>query len=615
MANMPRKSIAVCLMLLMLLLLLPISPAAAQETYYGEAYNDLPTEQQRTVYRLLEEGIAGLAPIIKFPASVEITYQELSDVIRAVCVDNPQYFWFLETGVTNYDQLKPEHPVLSFEPEYILDSRIISAGSQELADAMYAFHTEVHRIVDGIPVNCTTEYEIALYLHDYLAEHVTYTLEGDHPSAYAALIHGEAACYGYSKAYQCLLNAAGIRARTITGDSDNGDGQLVGHAWNQVWLDGNCYYTDVTWDDQEIFTSHACFAVSLDKISVDHFADPEFILPECDHRQLDYHAINQGSGVGLIENGTTPSQAAAFFRPEMSSEDGSIMFVCHIRFTGKDFLSWFDKNGWDICRLLGLSNAVSIHYYYRNDVYYLQLSDPNFKLKEPAVSSITLSQNEVTLTGSGAQFQLRPAIQSDCIWTPLLVYSSNDESVATVDARGMVTAVSEGTAVITAASADGSVSVGLAVTVSAAPEHVHTMRLFTEKEPTCTQDGHETYYLCTGCGRRFADEAGTALFELTEAYILPATHNRLIYVNDGDYHVQRCKCGVTLSRTKEKHADADADGKCDICNLIIAEKQQNRPGAAGKEAKSEWVTPVVVGAVIVAAGILFFVIRRLRRGY
>ena len=201
MAKIRKKAAVIWLALLMVISVLPVSAAegAADAPYYGEAYLELQTEEQKTAYRLLEEGIAGLSPLITFEGIVEIKYGQIPDVLRAVCVDNPQYFWFLEGGKCNYSQVDYGNlsPVISFEPSYVLDGKTVTAGSQELADAMYEFHTVVRRIIDEIPVNVTSEYDIALYLHDYLANHVTYTLEGEHPSAYAALVQGQAACYGY----------------------------------------------------------------------------------------------------------------------------------------------------------------------------------------------------------------------------------------------------------------------------------------------------------------------------------------------------------------------------------------------------------------------------------
>lgn len=223
---------------LLVILLVSMLPAAVRaEEYRGEAYGQLTSDDQRKAYAIVEEGIASLTETILFPEDFVIYRRDLTDIVRAVCVDHPEYFWFLESGVYQYQSEFGGERVESFAPDYYLDGQIVTHGSQELADAMVEFQAKVNEIVSGIPVSFTSDYDIALYLHDYLASTVTYTLTGDHESAFAALIRGKAACYGYAKAYQCLLNAAGIRARTITGTSLDENGNTVGHAWNQVWID------------------------------------------------------------------------------------------------------------------------------------------------------------------------------------------------------------------------------------------------------------------------------------------------------------------------------------------------------------------------------------------
>ena len=595
--------------------------AATQETQvtYGEAYNDLKSDELRLAYTLVEEGIASLSPRITFKGVVQINYKQLQDVLRAVCVDHPQYFWFLETGSYVHEDVNSGGSILSFDPQYILDGEEVAVGSQELADAMYAFHAKVQDVISSIPVNLTTEYEIALYLHDYLADNVTYTLEGEHPSAYAALIHGEAACYGYSKAYQCLLNAAGIRARTITGDCLDGNGKLAGHAWNQVWLDGDCYYTDVTWDDQDEFVHHAYFAISLEKMSEEHFADPEFVLPECNHAVTDYYARSTGNGVGKWKGTSSVQEAAAWFRFDDFGENGA-MFVCEVRHANNGFLTWLGKQYREILREIGLGDNAELYYYTMMDVYYLVAVDPNYRMSTSLVTQITLDAQTVTLPGRGTSFKIQPQVQASVPWTPELFYQSSDEGVVIVDDTGIIKAISEGTAVVTVSSGDGAVSATCTVTVHAAPEHVHTMRQFTSKQPTCVQDGYETHYLCTGCGIRYSDEAGTLPLMQTMEFIIPAT-GHLEYSWDGknNYHVYKCACGYEKPNTMANHVDSDGDKLCDICQLLMPLSAPVGGGAVSGNNNSQkqktlagGVIPTVAGIAIVIAVVVITIIRKRR---
>lgn len=64
---------------------------------------------------------------------------------------------------------------------------------------------KIRWIIAGIPDDCDTDYEKALYLHDYLCKTVTYDLEYGADEAYTALIYGRADCGGYADAYRRLL--------------------------------------------------------------------------------------------------------------------------------------------------------------------------------------------------------------------------------------------------------------------------------------------------------------------------------------------------------------------------------------------------------------------------
>jgi hypothetical protein len=612
----------ICLILLLVVSVYPVSAVdqIPEAEYYGEAYQELKTEEQKAAYRLLEEGVASLSPLITFEGIVEIKYGQIPDVLRAVCVDNPQYFWFLEGGKCNYSKVDYGNlsPVISFEPYYILDGKKVSTGSQELADAMREFHSVVRKIVNEIPKNVDTEYEIALYLHDYLAQHVTYTLEGEHPSAYAALVHGEAACYGYSKAYQCLLNAAGIRARTITGDSPDENGKMIGHAWNQVWLDGKCLYVDVTWDDLEDVIVHNYFACSLETISTEHFADQDFVFPDCNHEDMLVYSKAVLPGVTQWTEQTTARDAAGSFCLK-TMEKGSAIFTCEVEFTGSNFLGWFRKCSDDIFDHLGISNSASVYYYDLGKVYQLTITDSFYPTGEPEINTIHLEDTQVVLPGIGTRYQLRPQIEALSSWTPLPIYTSSDTSVAVVNLQGMITAVGEGNAVITVSNLDGSVFTTCEVEVQKAPDHRHSMRYFECAESTCTQDGHVAYYLCTDCGCRFADETGNTLYESISAYLIPARHNKLIFMNMGQHHVQRCKCGAELPDTKKPHVDENADEICDICNLptrISEPVVPTEPDLDQQDEQPQSVLPVILTVVGVGVAILAFIlIKRRIRGY
>ena len=84
------------------------------------------------------------------------------------------------------------------------------------------------------------------------------------------------------------------------------------------------------------------------------------------------------------------------------------------------------------------------------------------------VEGITLNATEQTLT-EGETFALTASITPENATNKSLAWTSSDESVATVDANGLVTAVKEGTATITAKATDGSnASASCTITVKSA---------------------------------------------------------------------------------------------------------------------------------------------------
>ena len=81
-----------------------------------------------------------------------------------------------------------------------------------------------------------------LFLHDYIVTHVEYDNSLSRYNAYNALVEHSAVCQGYSLSFSYLGRQAGLDIRYVTSDT-------IAHAWNAVWLDGELFYIDCTWDD------------------------------------------------------------------------------------------------------------------------------------------------------------------------------------------------------------------------------------------------------------------------------------------------------------------------------------------------------------------------------
>lgn len=110
-----------------------------------------------------------------------------------------------------------------------------------------ADHPSVDSIVKSAVAQCNkkttgSDYDRALWLHDWLNAKLEYDKTLAWCSAEGALTRGLGTCESYQRAYAKLLTAAGIPNERIEDRADN-------HTWNAVKLDGEWYQVDCTWDD------------------------------------------------------------------------------------------------------------------------------------------------------------------------------------------------------------------------------------------------------------------------------------------------------------------------------------------------------------------------------
>ena len=108
-------------------------------------------------------------------------------------------------------------------------------------------YPSVGDIVNAVVKKCSKEtdgsdYEKALWLHDWLLQQLDYDHSLKWSSAESALARKLGTCQAYESAYSKLLTAAGI---TNAETRDTYDG----HTWNAMKLDGKWYQVDCTWDD------------------------------------------------------------------------------------------------------------------------------------------------------------------------------------------------------------------------------------------------------------------------------------------------------------------------------------------------------------------------------
>ena len=290
------------LCLLSLILPFVLTAKAADTSRYG--YSLLINDNQRTAYQKIADGIgAGQAKIV-----FDLPNAPLEDVkvaLSMITTDYPEYFWF--TGEAN---LEGNGQIVRIKDiQYIINGQ--PADKNTINSAKSDFNAVINEAMSKIPAGAS-DYQKSEILHDFVDDKTEYQQVGDHQSAYGALVLGKAVCAGYARAYQVLMNAVGIRCWYVSGESKNPSGIMEAHAWNLVWLDGKCVYTDVTWDDHRPTNFHHYLNLSLDQISTDHhpsqvdingdgIGDGTFLPASCGHNGYTYFKMNSGEGKGVCD--------------------------------------------------------------------------------------------------------------------------------------------------------------------------------------------------------------------------------------------------------------------------------------------------------------------------
>lgn len=108
-----------------------------------------------------------------------------------------------------------------------------------------AARPSVTQIVNDAVTQCRqqtngSEYDMALWLHDWTLDQLEYDHNLNWCSAESGLTRHQGTCESYQRIYSKLLDAAGIANGRITGN---------GHTWNAVKIDGKWCQMDLTWND------------------------------------------------------------------------------------------------------------------------------------------------------------------------------------------------------------------------------------------------------------------------------------------------------------------------------------------------------------------------------
>lgn len=241
---------------------------------------------------LYERVIEGLRAA-EYPMHLDCSYDEFLDVYAHIS-DDPSIFW-IRGYSASYSDLFEEVDVYFIYTHETPD---------EIQKAEQQIEAVVAECLADIPPR-SSNFEKALYLHDWLAEKITYVSDGGwlDQTIYGALVLKECVCAGFSQAFTYLARKAGLDAYTIIGYATaeivNTIGNEPNHAWNALTIDGSTCYLDVTWDNSDTLNSqgeeyilHSWFGVDRDEMLLTHVPTNSSQLRPTTTDQYNYFAVN-----------------------------------------------------------------------------------------------------------------------------------------------------------------------------------------------------------------------------------------------------------------------------------------------------------------------------------
>lgn len=244
----------------------PAKERTPVETSYG--FDNLSDKSLEELYYMIDEYTYNRRPL-EFKIEGVYTDKQIFETLEAYKNDHPEKFW-IKTSYSYYHYQDDTQVYVDY-----------NMSRDKLDMAKKQFDTAVNKIVSQAPKNAS-DFELELYIHDYLIENCEYDYEASQTEnimanendAYGALVDKKAVCEGYARAFQLLCRELGIDCINVTGSSQD---EL--HQWNCIKLDDDWYYVDVTWDDSDgeaLCREHNFMNLSTEQLTQTHKISPLF---------------------------------------------------------------------------------------------------------------------------------------------------------------------------------------------------------------------------------------------------------------------------------------------------------------------------------------------------
>lgn len=203
---------------------------SAQEGLYSY---DLLSEEEKEIYAQIYASITKRQQT-ELPTT---DTEQMEKVFQCVLNDHPEIFYVEGYTFTKYSRGN-KITKLVFDASYTMEENEVNIKEKEI-------ETCAESILNNIPADAD-DYEKIKYIYEYIIENTEYNVEAENnQNICSVFLDRQSVCQGYAKATQYLLLKSGMKATTVVGFVEGGEG----HAWNLVYADGEPYYVDTTWGD------------------------------------------------------------------------------------------------------------------------------------------------------------------------------------------------------------------------------------------------------------------------------------------------------------------------------------------------------------------------------
>ena len=241
-------------------------------------YYDQLSDEEQLNYRLL---LAAYQRMDDEVTGLTLSVKDMIRINKLMLLDCPELFWVANSGVYYDENLIPLlYMGGRYTPRYRYTREEVAKLSEQIDSACDNF-AQLHA--------SESDFDKALAAYEYIIDTTEYDTEtadviiskkdydplaDDSQCIVSVFVEHKSVCAGYSAAYQYLLRRMGIFATSIIGTVKNAEtGVTYNHEWSMLELDGDCYYTDITWGEPEAesnLAEYSYFCVTSNEMTASH---------------------------------------------------------------------------------------------------------------------------------------------------------------------------------------------------------------------------------------------------------------------------------------------------------------------------------------------------------